>query len=131
MANYPAQQMTWQPCSRNATTQTQQCVDASFIVALLIPEKFSPAALELWQAWVEEDQQPAAPLLLRYEATSALYRKALRDQVSTLDARLALAHFLNLDIEWIDTIELSMLRHRAGWVVSPANHLRRPLPCAG
>lgn len=84
----------------------QQCVDASFMVALLMPESFSSAALALWQVWVANDDQPVAPLLMRYEVTSALYRKSLRGQVSVADARAALGHFLALDITWLDLPDL-------------------------
>lgn len=78
------------------------CVDASFIVALLCPELFSQAALSLWEEWIAEDASIVAPGLLRYEATSALYRKAFRDLLTWDDTSLALEQLLKLDIEWLD-----------------------------
>ncbi len=78
------------------------CVDASFMVALLIPESFSRSALALWEEWALADVEILAPTLLRYEVTSALYRKALRGLVAWEDSQAALAQFLMLDIEWCD-----------------------------
>jgi predicted nucleic acid-binding protein len=78
------------------------CVDASFIVTLLVPERFSQAALSLWEEWIAEDASIVAPGLLRYEATSALYRKAFRDLLTWDDTSLALEQLLKLDIEWLD-----------------------------
>lgn len=78
------------------------CVDASFIVTLLVPERFSQAALSLWEEWIAEDASVIAPGLLRYEATSALYRKAFRGLIAWDDMVLALDQFLRLDIEWRD-----------------------------
>jgi predicted nucleic acid-binding protein len=82
--------------------RSRNCVDASFMLALLTPEALSQAALKEWETWIAEDDQPVAPLLMRYEVASALYRKALQKQISDADARAALAQFLKLDIEWID-----------------------------
>ncbi len=81
---------------------SQICVDASLMVSLLVPERFSQAALSLWQEWVLKNCQTVAPLLLRYEVTSALYRKTLQDSVLVEDAHKALEQFLALDIEWVD-----------------------------
>ena len=78
------------------------CVDASLIVALLVPERFSVAALNLWSEWIQDDAEIVAPLLLRYEVTSAIYRKALRGQISKEDAREALQRFLEIDIVYSD-----------------------------
>ncbi len=86
--------------------KSQVCIDASLMVSLLVSEEHSLAAMALWEKWVEDDSQIIAPLLLRYEVTSALYRKALRGQISREDAFLALRHFLAIDIEWIDTPSL-------------------------
>jgi predicted nucleic acid-binding protein len=85
------------------------CVDASLMVALFVPERFSKASLALWESWVRDDDQPIAPLLLRYEVSSAIYRKALRNLISVEDAREALGQFLALDIEYVDPAVLPLL----------------------
>jgi predicted nucleic acid-binding protein len=78
--------------------KSQICIDASLIIALVIPERFSRLALSFWQKWTLDDSQIVAPSLLRYEVTSALYRKAYQKQVSSADSLAALEQFLALDI---------------------------------
>jgi predicted nucleic acid-binding protein len=80
------------------------CVDASLIVALLVPEGFSQAALSLWQDWIDKDEVIVAPGLLRYEVTSALYRKSFRGQITQQDSLLALEQFVRLDISYLDPL---------------------------
>ena len=84
------------------------CVDANVIVALITTESFSRAALALWRGWVSAGQQPAAPLLLRYEVASAVHRKALRHIMDLEDARKGLQESLELDILLLDPPELSL-----------------------
>jgi len=78
------------------------CVDASFIVALLVPEQFSQVALSFWEEWVQESHEVVAPSLLQFEVTSALYRKTLRGPLAWEDFHLVLQQFLDLDINWTD-----------------------------
>ena len=78
------------------------CVDASIVVALVTAERFSRPALALWQAWTAENQQPVAPLLLRYEVTSALHRKVLDGKLDREDASQALRKALACDIRYQD-----------------------------
>ena len=80
--------------------ETKVCVDASFMVALLVPESFSLTALARWEEWVLGDVGIIAPALLRYEVISALYRKALRSLITWEDSQAAQTHFLTLDIEF-------------------------------
>ena len=91
------------------TLRSQICIDASLVVALFVPERFSQASLFLWEGWVRDDCQPIAPLLLRYEVASAIYRKALRNLISVEDARKSLQQFLSLDIEYVDPPDLPLL----------------------
>jgi len=76
------------------------CVDASLVVALLAPERFSQLALSLWEAWVTADYTITAPRLLCYEVTAALYRKAFQGLISWDDEQAILNQFINLDIDW-------------------------------
>jgi predicted nucleic acid-binding protein len=78
------------------------CVDASLVIALLTPERFSPASLALWGTWIRNDIQVLAPMLLRYEVTSALYRKAFQKSMSSPDIEMALKQFLAMDIQSLD-----------------------------
>jgi predicted nucleic acid-binding protein len=99
--------------------KSKVCVDASFMVALLIPESFSKAALEFWEEWVLGDIEINAPILLRYEVTSALYRKSFRGLITWEDRQAAQSQFSALDIVWNDppalplrAVELARLYQR-------------------
>ncbi len=82
------------------------CVDASLIVALLVPERYTNQATNLWEAWINQDVKIVAPSLLGYEVTSALYRKEFRGIVTPDDGKSALQQFINLEIENITLPEL-------------------------
>lgn len=57
------------------------CVDASVIVDRLIaPDDLQ--LLALWQAWIENDRQLVAPLLMRYEVVNVLYQISKKSQLS-------------------------------------------------
>ena len=84
------------------------CVDANVVIALVTAEHFSRGALALWQEWLTKGYQPCAPLLLRYEVTSALHRKALASQMSREDAGQALAKALACDIRYLDPMEINV-----------------------
>lgn len=55
---------------------------------------------------MQRDIRVAAPALLPYEVTSALWRKAVRGRMSVPDARRALHEALSLDIELISQSDL-------------------------
>ena len=88
--------------------KSQICVDASLVVAMFMPERFSRAALALWKDWTLDEVQVAAPLLLRYEVVSAFSRKVLQGVISQEDCDEALQNFLALDIELGDRPVLSL-----------------------
>lgn len=102
------------------------CVDASFLVALLTPEPWSPKALALWERWAKAGVQVAAPGLLRYELTSALRRKTARGLLSHEDALRALKEGLALNLEFHDSPELSLrafeLATEFGWAAAYDAH---------
>jgi predicted nucleic acid-binding protein len=84
------------------------CVDASVVVALVTAERFSRVALTLWQEWITQSLQPTAPLLLRYEVASALYRKVSDGKMSREDARRALDKALACDIRYLDPSNINV-----------------------
>jgi len=84
------------------------CVDASFVVALLAPERYTASAIALWEIWMQDDIEVLVPTLLNYEVTSALYRKAFTGKYAAEDAHAALQQFLKLDIESIYLPELNL-----------------------
>jgi predicted nucleic acid-binding protein len=84
------------------------CVDASIVVTLVTAEAQSERALALWAEWMQRDIEVVAPILLRYEVTSALRHKVIREMMSPQDARRALEEALSLDIELLDPPELAL-----------------------
>ncbi len=84
------------------------CVDASLVVALVIPEVQSDKAIGLWAEWMRSGVKIIAPPLLRYEVASALWRKVVRSVVELEDARRCLQEVLSLDIEFLDLPELPL-----------------------
>lgn len=84
------------------------CVDASLVVALVTPESQSGRALSLWASWMDSDREVVAPYLLRYEVTSALWRKVVRGLMHAEDARQALEAVLSLDIQFLDPPEFPL-----------------------
>ncbi len=87
--------------------KSQVCVDANVVVALVTAESFSRTALALWQEFTKKAQQPVTLPLLRYEVTSALYRKVTRGAMDSTDAFQALREALSLDIHYLDPPSLS------------------------
>lgn len=77
------------------------CVDASLIVALLLPELYTEAATNHWKTWMDKDDHIAAPSLLGYEVTNAIYRKVFQGKITPDEGQAALQHFLDLDIEFV------------------------------
>ncbi len=71
------------------------CVDASFVVRLVLDGADGPAAT-LWNRWLSEREEFAAPSLLGYEVTNALHRYRAAGHidsnqcVAALDAALGL-----------------------------------------
>lgn len=94
------------------------CVDASLITAMLVPERFTVPATELWEAWVNKDVRIVAPALLGYEVTSALYRKVFQGKITPEDGQAALWQFLALDIQ---PLHLPDLHHAASILAKQFN----------
>jgi predicted nucleic acid-binding protein len=65
------------------------CVDANVVVRLVADPK-AQAIQDLWERWDAEERQLAAPTLLFYEVSNALYRYQSHRLISESAARLAL-----------------------------------------
>ncbi len=89
-------------------TRSPICVDASIAVVFVTTEAQSGRALALWAEWMRGQIKLVAPVLLRYEAASALRRKVIQGAMFVPDAQCALAELLSLDIELLDPPELSL-----------------------
>lgn len=80
------------------------CVDASFIVTLLVPEATSEVAEEHWQRWHKEGRAICAPTLLSYEVTNSLHRCVLAGRLTSAAARRTVESVIpNLGIDLVDS----------------------------
>lgn len=81
------------------------CLDASFLVRLLLDEEAAQADA-LWEAWHQDGRRLAAPALLYHEVTNALHRYVAHGDLSPADAEALLDIALRLDIELFVDAEL-------------------------
>ena len=88
--------------------KSQACIDASIIVSFLTAEETSIIAEALWVELIESDVQVVAPLLLRYEVVSAIYRKTVRGFIAMEDAQTVIQSFMQMSIEYVDSPQLSL-----------------------
>ena len=75
-----------------------RCVDASFVVAWLVPSEGSTAVEEAWLAYATGQDDFIAPALLYPETISAIRRLARRGLLPEQAARRLVTDFLALDI---------------------------------
>ena len=73
------------------------CVDANLVIRL-IADPGDKAVLQLWERWDAEGRQPAAPALLYYEVTNALYRYRRMGLMGPSSVRLVLQAALSLPL---------------------------------
>ncbi len=98
------------------------CVDASFIVKLLVPEADSERADATWTSWIANKTPVYAPALMPFEVTSVIRKQVQRDLITTDRGVEAVGAFAELaqDIMLIPAADL----HTAAW--SLADRYRRP-----
>jgi predicted nucleic acid-binding protein len=85
-------------------------IDASLAVKWLVEEVDTEKADALSRSWITAGVQPAAPYLMPAEATNALYRKVVQQQLS-LDAAFQLLE--RLAVIGIELMEPRGLHRRA------------------
>ena len=74
-------------------------IDASLAVKWLVSEVHTKRAFALAHAWARAGIQPVAPYLMPVEVANALYRRALRGDMSVVAATTLLDGLLNAGIE--------------------------------
>jgi len=82
------------------------CVDASFVVRLILPADDRNPAHSLWRKWREESLVPVAPGLLYYEVTNALYRYERLGELLAEEVDEALAIAMRLNIRRVEDDDL-------------------------
>ena len=80
---------------------SQVCVDASFVIKLVLPEEGSERAEYLWREWRRKGTEIVAPPLLRYEITSVLCNAVYRGRISPEEGLKILSRLLSLPIRFI------------------------------
>ncbi len=81
------------------------CVDANLVIRLVADPR-DEAVQRLWEQWDAEKRQLAAPTLLYYEVTNALYRYRRQGLMSLSSVRLALKAALSLPLHLYDETDL-------------------------
>lgn len=74
------------------------CVDASFVLKLLLGEPDSPRAVAHWSEWIATDCDIVAPFHLVFEVVSVLRNNVYRQIITPEAGDKALAAFLAQDI---------------------------------
>lgn len=86
------------------------CVDASFVLRLLLGGPGSDKAEELWERWGHAEIRTVAPGLISYEITNALYRLFIGAAATFEETAEFLELALGLEI---DVISDSFLHRKA------------------
>jgi predicted nucleic acid-binding protein len=73
------------------------CVDANLVIRLVADPK-DEAVRQLWEEWDDQNRQVAAPTLLFYEVSNALYRYQKLGMMGSSTVRLALRAALSLPL---------------------------------
>ena len=81
------------------------CVDANLVIRL-VSDPSDVTIHALWESWEAEQRRLAAPTLLSYDVTNALFRYQKLGYLSTEAVRLALEAVLSLPIELLGDAEL-------------------------
>ncbi len=84
------------------------CVDASFIVRLLVEAPGSSEADALWSEWTEKGLRRFAPSLFTFEVCNALYRYERAGHMSPADVTDGVAIATSLAVTVLDEASLSI-----------------------
>ncbi len=74
------------------------CVDANFVVRLIILSMPESPFIVLWERWQDAGYKKVAPTLFYYEISNAIHRYVIAGQLLPEQAEQALSDALNLDI---------------------------------
>lgn len=77
------------------------CVDASFVVKLLIEEDDSDKCKDLWESWVNQDASLIAPYHLAYETLSVIRQRVHRGDLRVSAGEALISSFHSLEIQLV------------------------------
>ena len=92
------------------------CVDASFMVKLVLPEADSERAETLWTGWLATKVTVCAPALMPFEVTSAIRKHVQRGLVTADRGAVAVEAFSALSQDVILTPAEDL--HTSAWVLA-------------
>ncbi|BAY77359.1 hypothetical protein NIES25_38210 [Nostoc linckia NIES-25] len=90
------------------------CVDANFVVKLIVNPLETSPYLTLWDEWEQTQTQIIAPTLLCYEVTNVFHRMKLAKQLLSTEAQQCLNNALNLAIQFYSDRQL----HQQAWEIA-------------
>ncbi len=96
------------------------CVDASFVLKLVLAEPYSDLVEAMWRGWIERDVEIYAPAHLAFECTSVIRNRVYRKEITSAAGNEA---FRWLHAQPIVLIDAEVLNQRA-WEL--AEHYQRP-----
>jgi predicted nucleic acid-binding protein len=105
---------------KTETTKSLVCVDASLGLKLVLPEKDSRRAHELWEQWVRQDRVILAPPLFLYEGASVIRGHVYRGLLTAERGDFAFQSYKAQGVSLISPSEL----HERAWAV--AKRLNQP-----
>ena len=97
------------------------CVDAGFVLRLVIPATHSEQAERLWSSWLAGGTQIVAPALLPFDVGSSIRRQVQRGRVTEPLGAAAADAFLALAADILLVLPLA-LQPRA-WELADRHHL--------
>lgn len=84
------------------------CVDASFVLKLVLDEPESEQVAALWAAWAAEGVDIIAPCHLAFEVTSVIRNHVFRREISAAAGQMAFEAFLAQEIALYHPGDLEM-----------------------
>ena len=100
---------------------TRLCVDASFVLHLLLPDEHDASIDTLWQTWAEAGNEVIGPALLYAEVTSVLRLRVVTGRLTADEGDEVFATFNALGIRRIDRHDL----HVRAWHLAKQYRTRR------
>lgn len=74
------------------------CVDACFVLKLVLPEDYSDKVHLIWSQWVKKRADIYAPYLLMYETHSVIRNKVYRDELTLEEGEAAIEVLMEQNI---------------------------------
>lgn len=98
--------------------QKQYCIDASFVLSILLPDEKHPQSDTYLDELANEQVNFIAPALLPYEVTNALRMAVIRKRVDKKTIQLILKDFIDLPIFFKQSSFESLLSFSLNYSVS-------------